>query len=129
MAISVFPMLGLNQLKGLGGTIELNPEGYESSQQLMIFAEQPPTMLMQMFQLSDVEKTPPSWVKENVTSWTATHWKVEEAYKTVEMMVDMFQGPGSLARMIDEAAERDPGIHVKEDIIDQLDGQIGRAHV
>ena len=48
-------------------------------------------MLMQMFQLSDVEKTPPSWVKENVTSWTATHWKVEEAYKTVEMMVDMFQ--------------------------------------
>jgi len=124
MAISVFPMLGLNQLKGLGGTIELNPEGYESSQQLMIFAEQPPTMLMQMFQLSDVEKTPPSWVKENVTSWTATHWKVEEAYKTVEMMVDMFQGPGSLARMIDEASERDPGIHVKEDIIDQLDGRV-----
>lgn len=124
MAISVFPMLGLNQLKGLGGTIELNPEGYESSQQLMIFAEQPPTMLMQMFQLSDVEKTPPSWVKENVTAWTATHWKVEEAYKTVEMMVDMFQGPGSLARMIDEAAERDPGIHVKEDIIDQLDGRL-----
>ena len=81
-------------------------------------------MLMQMFQLSDVEKTPPSWVKENVTSWTATHWKVEEAYKTVEMMVDMFQGPGSLARMIDEAAERDPGIHVKEDIIDQLDGRV-----
>ncbi|MFM7924654.1 MAG: hypothetical protein ACKPJJ_30900, partial [Planctomycetaceae bacterium] len=26
--------------------------------------------------------------------------------------------------MIDEASERDPGIHVKEDIIDQLDGRV-----
>lgn len=124
MAMSVLPMLGLNQMKGMGTVMEMNNESYDALSQSMIYCEQPPMFMMQMFQLDTVERTPPTWVKENATTWMATKWKVDEAWKTAESMVDMFQGPGALARMVDEAAERDPGIHVKNDIIDQLDGRM-----
>lgn len=124
MAMSVLPMVGLNQMKGMGTVMEMNTDSYDALSQSMIYCEQPPQFMMQMFQLDTVERTPPSWVKENVTTWMATKWKVDEAWKTAESMVDMFQGPGALARLVDEAAERDPQIHVKNDIIDQLDGRM-----
>ncbi|MEI7698730.1 MAG: hypothetical protein WCK86_02970 [Planctomycetia bacterium] len=124
MAMSVLPMLGLNQMKGMGTVMEMNTDSYDALSQSMIYCEQPPMFMMQMFQLDTVEQAPPAWVKENVTTWMATKWKVDEAWKTAESMVDMFQGPGALARLVDEAAERDPQIHVKNDIIDQLDGRM-----
>ena len=124
MAVSVFGTIGLNQLKGFGSISEMNTGGFESLSQSMIVCEQPPQFLMQMFQLDTTDAVPPAWVKENVSSWMSTKWKVDEAWTTVESMVDMFQGAGALQRMVDDLADRDPNIHIKNDIFDLLDGRL-----
>jgi hypothetical protein len=88
----------------------------------MIYTDQPPMFLMQAFQMDTVDRMPASWIKENVTAWLSMNWKLEETWKTAESMVDMFQGPGALARIVDELSEQEPGIHIRKDIIDQMDG-------
>lgn len=122
MAMSVLPLLGLNQLKGIGSVMEMGSGEFDTVSRAMIYTDQPPMFLMQAFQMNTVERMPPSWVKENVTAWLSMNWKLEEAWKTAESMVDMFQGPGALARIIDELSEQEPGIHIRKDIIDQMDG-------
>lgn len=124
MAISVFPMLGVNQLKAIGSVGEMGVDGFEGVSRSFIYTEQPPQGAMQIFQLSAVDQTPPSWVKENVSAWMSTNWKVGEAYTAVETLVDMFQGAGAFARLIDQAATRPPRVHIKNDVIDQLDGKL-----
>ena len=79
---------------------------------------------MQIFQLAPVDPVPPAWVKENASAWMATTWKVEEAYTAVETLVDMFRGAGQFASMIDDLATQGPGVHIKNDVIDQLDGKM-----
>lgn len=122
MAMSVFPMLGLNQLKGMGIVMEMGTGEFDSVSRAMIYADQPPMFLMQAFQMDQVDRVPASWIKDNVTAWVSMNWKLEETWKTAESMVDMFQGPGALARMVDQLAEQEPGIHIRNDIIDQMDG-------
>ncbi|MEY3458729.1 MAG: hypothetical protein RL215_1886, partial [Planctomycetota bacterium] len=124
MAVSIFGTIGLNQLKGFGSVSEMNTGGFESLTQSIMVCEQPPQFLMQMFQLDTTDTAPPSWVKENVSSWMSTKWKVDEAWNTAESMVDMFQGAGALQRMVDDLADRDPNVHIKNDVIDLLDGSI-----
>ena len=124
MAVSIFGTIGLNQLKGFGSVSEMNTAGFEGLSQSMIVSEQPPQFLMQMFQLDTTNTVPPAWVKENVSSWTSAKWKVDEAWNTAESMVDMFQGAGALQRMVDDLADRDPNIHIKNDVFDQLDGNM-----
>ena len=124
MAISVFPMLGVNQMKGIGSVAEAGGEGFDGTSTSFIYTEQPPQGAMQIFQLAPVDPVPPAWVKENASAWMATTWKVEEAYTAVETLVDMFQGAGAFARIIDDLAEQGPGVHIKNDVIDQLDGKM-----
>ncbi len=124
MAIGFFPTLGLNQLKGIGSVGEMGGEEFEGVSRSFIYCEQPPQAAMQLFQLDVVDPVPPAWIKDTTSAWMATTWKVAEAYLAVESMVDMFQGAGALEGMVDKIASQGPQIHIKHDIIDQLDGRM-----
>jgi hypothetical protein len=52
------------------------------------------------------------------------NWNVQGAYKSIESLVDMFNGPGATARFLDSVADKGPMIHPKKDLIDHLDGKI-----
>ena len=124
MAIGSFQAFGINQLKGFGSSGEMGGEEFEGVSRAFLYSEQPPLGAMQIFQLDKVDVVPPSWVKDNVSAWAATKWKAGEAYAAVETLVDMFQGAGSFEGIIDGMADQGPGIHIKNDIIDQLDGTL-----
>ncbi len=124
MGIAILPTLGINQLKGFGSSGEMGGDNFEGVSRAFLYCEQPPQAAMQVFQLDKVDVVPPSWVKDNVCGWTATKWKAGEAYTAVETLVDMFQGAGALEGIVENLASQGPGIHIKNDIIDQLDGNI-----
>jgi len=124
MAIGFLPTLGLNQLKGMGSSGEMGAGEFEGVSRSFLYCEQPPQAVMQVFQLDTVDVKPPSWVKETASAWMATKWKVGEAYTAIETLFDMFQGAGAFESTIDSFSDQGPGIHIKKDLIDQLDGNI-----
>ncbi len=122
IAIGFLPVLGLNQLKGIGSVAEVGGEKFEGVSRSFAYCEQPPMALMQVFQLAPVDPKPPAWVKENASVWAATHWKIDEAYTAIVSLIDGFQGEGFTEGQIDNLATQGPGIHIKNDIVDQLTG-------
>jgi len=124
MALGFLPTLGLNQLKAFGAVGQVGIEGFEGVSRSFIYTEQPPAGAMRVFMLEAVDQTPPEWVKESVNLYMATKWKVTDAYEAVESLIDMFQGAGSFAAMIDDLAGKGPQVHIKNEVIDQLDGNL-----
>lgn len=124
MAIGFFPTLGINQLKGIGSSGEMGGDEFEGVSRSFLYCEQPPQAAMQMFQLDTVDAVPPSWVKENASVWMATKWNVGEAYTAVETLFDMFRGAGAFESEIDSLSNQGPQVHIKKDVIDQLDGKM-----
>lgn len=123
-ALGMLPSFGLTQLKAIGG-VELEGTGdFEAMTRSVVYSEQPPTGLMQVFQLGQAQTAPPTWVKDNVSTYMATNWKVDEAFIAVQTLFDGFQGGGALGRILDGAADRGPGVHIKNDIIDNLTGEV-----
>ncbi len=124
MAIGFLPTLGINQLKGIGSSGEMGGDEFEGLSRSFLYCEQPPQAAMQVFQLDTVDAVPPSWVKEDASVWMATKWKAGEAYTAVETLFDMFSGAGAFESEIDSLSEREPQVHIKKDVIDQLDGNM-----
>jgi hypothetical protein len=122
IAIGFLPLLGLNQLKGMGSVAEIGDDKFEGVSRSFVYCEQPPMALMQVFQLAPVETKPPGWVKENSSFWGATHWKIDEAYAAIVSLIDGFQGEGFTEGQVDDLASQGPGIHIKNDIVDQMTG-------
>ena len=124
MAIAQLPVLGLNQLQAVAMVTEEGTGNIQLVSRGMVYAEQPPAGLMRAFVLDLVNPTPPDWVKEDAVFYMAVNWQVSEAYTAIENLVDGFQGPGALDKIIDGMSQSGPGVHIKDDLIDQLTGEI-----
>lgn len=124
MAIAQLPMLGLDQLQAIGAVTEANSGDVQMVNRAMVYAETPPKGLMRVFTFEPVNATPPSWVKEDAVLYMAAHWQISEAYQAIEELVDGFQGPGTLAALLDQASQSGPGVHIKTDLLDQLTGEV-----
>jgi hypothetical protein len=121
----LLPLLGLNDFRGMGGTMDWAASGYEAISKTMLYVDQPPQGLLNLFRFPAADLTPPNWVSEKTQAYVAANWDVEAAYEAVETLVDTFQGAGALDRIVDDLADRPggPGIHIKKDVLDQLNGR------
>jgi hypothetical protein len=125
MAMGLLPLLGLNDFRGMGGAGDWATGGYEGISKTMMYVDQPPQGLLNLFRFPATDLAPPKWVGEKTQAYVAANWDVDAAYEAVETLVDTFQGAGALDRNIDDLAERPggPGVHIKKDILDQLNGR------
>jgi len=122
MVSPFLPMLGFDKLKGWGGAAYVATGDFDSVSKTFVYADSP-TGVLNVFQFPATELVPPKWVSSSVSMYFGGNWNVAGAYQAIEGMVDMFQGRGALARLMDQAANSGPGIHPKKDVLDLLDGK------
>lgn len=125
MAAPFLPMLGIDKLKGFGGAAYGSSADFDAVSKTFLYVDQPVSGLVNAFQFPATELAPPKWVPADVGTYMGANWSLAKAYQAVEGLVDMFQGRGTLSRLMDQIANSDngPGIHPKKDVIDLLDGK------
>lgn len=126
LVLGVLPILGLDRLKGMGGGMDVAAGDFDSVSKTFIYAEQPPTGVLGVFQFPAIAQAPPKWVSSDATLYMGVNWDVNEAYLAVESLIDSFQGPGATAKLLDAVALEDngPQIHPKLDLLDKLTGHL-----
>ncbi len=126
MFLGFLPTLGLNGFRGVGGSMDLATGDFDSESRTFMFVDQPASGVMGLFQFPAADLTPPEWVPADSSMYVQANWDVATAYKSVETLVDSFQGAGALQGMIDGMANSPDGpqLHLKKDVIDLLSGRI-----
>lgn len=124
LAITFLPLLGLNNLKGIGGGADIGVDDFDAVYKTFVYVDQPTSGILEMLRFPATDLAPPAWVPADVTAYSAMNWNSAGAYSAMEKLVDSFQGPGALGKQLDQLAKNDPGIHIKKDILDQMTGQI-----
>ncbi|HBH51148.1 MAG TPA: hypothetical protein DDY91_04560 [Planctomycetaceae bacterium] len=136
MAMGVMQQIGVDKLKGIGGSSDMAVGDYDGFSRTFLFAESSAKGVMNLMQFDEGAVGPPAWVTSDVMSFSSTRWNLEKAYQTVESLVDMFAGPGTTARQLDQIAENAEtgNLHLKKDVVDQMTGayisisdQVGRG--
>ena len=119
----VIPMLGLDKLKGIGGTLDLASGQFDTVSRTLIYAEPPPSGLLNVFQFPAAPLSPPKWIGSQAMTYFSLNWDLAKAHAAVETIYDTFQGPGTLAKILDELADDDPNVHWKKDVLDHCTGR------
>jgi hypothetical protein len=124
MAMGVMQQIGVDKLKGMGGTSDMAVGDFDGYSRTFLFAETSAKSVMNLMQFDEGAAGPPAWVSSDVLSFSSTRWNLEKAYNTVESLVDMFAGPGTTARQLDQLAENAEigNLHLKKDLIDHMTG-------
>lgn len=125
MALSRLPKLGLTSFRGVGGTIDFATGAHDTVTRIAGVVTQPVNAAMAIVQFPATGLSVPDWVPSNIDSCMVLNWDVQAAYSGVEEMADEFLGPGGLANAIEVLSTKtDPPIHLKNDVIDGLTGQV-----
>jgi hypothetical protein len=126
LVLGFLPLLGLSNLKGMGGACDVEVEDFDAITKSFFYVEQPTSGILNIFQFPPADLAPPPWVPDDAAMYSGMNWNASGAYSAIETLVDSFQGPGAFGKVVDQLAEREngPGIHLKKDLIDQLAGQI-----
>jgi len=125
MAMAFLTPLGLDNLKAIGGSVHLATDVYDSESRLQIYLDRPASGVLSVFTFPPTKQAPPKWVTDDASSYIGLNWDVPKAYSAVEGLADQIMGPGATAQKLDEwAADDSLKIHLKKDLIDNLDGVI-----
>lgn len=126
MGLGFLPLTGLQNLRCIASTTDFGGAAGEGIAKTFVRVDRPTNGLLKVFSLQERDQTPPGWVPAEAVGYQSFTWAIDDAYAAVEGLVDQFQGRGATERFMDQIQEMPdgPGLHIKEDVLDQLDGTV-----
>ena len=128
LALGFLPTLGLDKVKGIGGTMNMGTPKYEEISRTVIYVDAPRTGALDLLKFPATSQSPPKWVPANASSYTSLNWDLQAAWRGIATLVDSFnpEGPGTFDKLVDQFADapNGPMIHPKKDFLDHLTGRI-----
>ena len=124
MFSSYLPMVGLDKFKGMGGSLDLAQDGYDMHTKTLTYVEQPTSGVLRAFEFPATDLTPPAWVGADAPAYSAMNWDASGAYTALTEMTDAIMSKPGFADQQVAGISKDLGFHLKDDLLDLLDGQI-----
>jgi hypothetical protein len=125
--LALLPGLGLDGLKGVGGSITLVTEDFESLSRAHILIDGPRSGVLAMLALQSGDPTPEAWVPEDVATYMTMYWDVQRTYQEVQSLFDSLRGEGALKRAIDRRISDQLGVDFEQDLLPAMEGRFSHA--
>ena len=120
LVIAAFPQLGLDGLKGIGGSIIMGAEEFDSIMHLHILTEGKRKGILDMIALEPGDITPERFVPADVASYFSMNWDFQKTYNLIAQTVDSYQGQGQTAKNLRDQVSPALGVDVEKDVLGQL---------
>lgn len=121
--MAFLPMLGLDGVQGLGGSMFLNAGEFDSIQHIHLLLDNPRSGVVKALALTAGDSTPEPFVPNDVLTYMTFHWDVPTTYKEVDRLLATFQGEGALARLTKSRISEPLGLDFDKDLIGAMEGR------
>jgi hypothetical protein len=122
--IALLPALGLDGVRGLGGSVALATEQYDNVAHVHLMLDSPRKGVVEILALRGGDLTPEPWVPADAVSYTSLHWDFETSYQALRTLFDAIRGEGALDREVDRRLSAPLGIPFEQDLLAALDGRV-----
>jgi hypothetical protein len=124
LALAILPTIGLDGIKGVGGSFVLATEDFDGISQLYLALGYPRSGVLELIALDSGEDTPPVWVPGDTASYASIHWNLQQTFEKGTKLADTFNGPGATAKSINDRVQRRAGIDFEHELLPALTGRI-----
>lgn len=122
-AMAILPALGLDGLKGIGGSMILAPEEFDSVVHMHVSLDNPRAGAIEAIAMESGDPTPEAWVPDDVVSYTTIYWDLEKTWDKSSTLYDSFTDEGRSAGEVERRISTPLGVDFIEDILMEIDGR------
>ena len=124
VAINLLPVLGLDGLLGVGGSMILSEDDFESIVHGHVLLASPKTGLFEMLALKPTSYEPEPWLPSDAVSYMTTSWDIDQMIAELTKMIETFQGEGKVDEWIENNINAEIDLDLKEDVLGLLTGRV-----
>jgi len=124
VALAILPVLGVDGLKAVGGTLFLDTAQFDSVAHAHVLLDSPRAGVLKMIALEPGDVTPERWVPPDVAAYITVNWDVQKTFDTLSTVFDSFRGEGALAKALERRILGPTGIDFEKEVIRSLAGRI-----
>ncbi len=124
LVFAMLPPLGIDGIKGLGGSIILAPEDFDSIMHFHLLLGSPRRVILSAIRPKEGSIEPETWVAEDVASYSTINWKTQPTIVAIKELVNTFQGPDFFENELIKNASQELKLDVQKDMLDQLDDRL-----
>lgn len=124
VAINFLPSLGLDGLLGIGGSMLLTEDDFESVVHAHVLLADPRTGILEMTALKPTQYDPEPWLPADAVSYMTTSWDIDQMLRELTEMIEAFQGEGAVDQWIEKNINEEAGLDLKEDLLSHLTGRV-----
>ena len=122
--IALLPALGLDGVRGLGGSLALATEQYDNVAHVHLLLDSPRKGVLEVPALRGGDLTPESWVPSDAVSYTSLTWDFPASFTALRTLFDAIRGEGALDREVSRRLSDPLGIEFETDFLNALDGRV-----
>lgn len=123
-AINMLPLLGLDTLSAIGGTVFLDEEDFESVMHGHLLLTNPRSGIFSMLAFKPTDDELEPFIPLEVANHSMVSVDAPKAYAEIAKIYDAFIGPGAFEKSIDKKVNQEFGLNLKENLIDTIDGRV-----
>ncbi len=124
VALTFLPLLGLDGIKAVGGSIILDTEEFESIQHIHIMLDSPRRGLLKLLEFETGDGQPEGWVPKDVSVYMTAYFDFPKAFAEIDRVVARVRGEGAVQRAVDQRFAEPLGLDFQKDILDQWGGRV-----
>jgi hypothetical protein len=122
--LAMFPALGLNGVRGVGGSITFATEEFDAITHLHLLLDSPRTGVLELIALKSGEIKPEPWVPADAASYVTVNWDFQKTYATFAKLFDSIRGPDALKTDFEDQFTENVGLDFRKDVLAVVDGRV-----
>ncbi len=122
--INFLPLLGLDGLLGVGGSMLLSEEEFESVAHFHMLLSNPKKGIFEMLAFKPTDYEPDSWLPASTNQYWTTSWDVPKLFDELRKIIDMIQGEGTVDEFFANNVNPELDIDFEQDVIGSIDGRV-----
>jgi hypothetical protein len=119
-AMGLFPSLGVDGLRGVGGAFTAATGGYDDLSHFHVLLENPRSGVLQLPAFEEGDTAPQLFVPHAIETYMAWRWNMRVFYDRIAALVDQYRFEGSVDEMMEQRISEPLGINFQTDVLDNL---------
>jgi hypothetical protein len=124
VALGFLPMLGLDGIQAIGGTITAAVPPFEDLQHYHILLDNPRSGVLQLLTFESGDNTPQPFVPQAIENYFTGRWNAPQFYDRLRELIDKLLGAGTFDKQFAEKASKAFESDFRADIIGNLAGRV-----
>ena len=121
--MAFLPKVGLDGVLGLGGSVSLQSEEFNSVVHGHLLLANPRSGILEMLALKPGDGEPQPWMPADATNYISTNWDPMQLVNEFEKIVDTFSPDGEFQKGVEVKLKERTGLDFYEDVVNTVDGR------